>query len=107
MKKKEIKNNIKDFETIAYLQDRKYKYIYDRINNRFCPIISENTLVLISIDAYDQVSARLFHIFPDDHPSPICEIEFTHTKFEDVIDDLIKAGFKKDNIIIGDDIILI
>lgn len=44
---------------------------------------------------------------PDNYPAPICGIEFTHTKFEDVIDALIGAGFKKDNIIVEDDIILI
>lgn len=105
MKKKDIRNNLKDFETIDYIQGRKYKYIYDRINNRFLPIIPENTLVLISANAHDPVSARLFG--NTDRPCPICGIEFTHTNFDDIIDDLVEAGFKKDNIIIEDDIILI
>lgn len=74
----------------------------------FLPIVPEKTLVLISANECDPVSARLFTINnPDNYPAPICGIEFTHTKFEDVIDALIGAGFKKDNIIIGDDIILI
>lgn len=107
MKKKEVKNNLKDFETIAYVQGRKNKYIYDRINNRFCTIVPENTLVLISFNGYDPVSARLFSNNPNNYPAPICEIEFTHTKSDDVINVLIGAGFKKDNIIIWDDIILV
>lgn len=105
MKKKEIKNNLKDFEIIDRIQNTKGKYIYDRINNRFIPIIPENTLVLISVNAHDPVSARLFG--NPDRPCPLCEIEFTYTNFDDIIDDLIKAGFKKDNIIIEDDIVLI
>lgn len=107
MKKKDIKNNLKDFETIARIQDTKLEYIYDSINNRFCPIVPENTLVLISVNGYDPASARLFTNNPNNYPVPICGIEFTHTKFEDIIDALIGAGFKKDNIIIEDDIILI
>ena len=89
-----------------YIQDRKYKYIYDRVNNRFCPIVPENTLVLVSVNEYGPVSAMLFN--NPDSPTPICKIEFTHTNIDDdVIDALIGAGFKKDNIIVEDDIILI
>lgn len=108
MKKKEIKNNLKDFETIDLMnkQVREYKYIYDRTNNRFLPIIPENTLLLVSVNAYGPVSAMLFD--NPDYPTPICKIEFTRTNIDDdVIDALIEAGFKKDNIIIEDDIILI
>ena len=106
MKKKEIRNNLKDFETIDYIQGRKYKYIYDRINNMFCPIIPENTLVLVNVNAYGPVSAMLFN--NPDYPTPICKIEFTRTNIDDdVIDALIGAGFKKDNIIVEDDITLI
>lgn len=69
------------------------------------PIVPENTLVLISVNECNPISARLFN--NPDHPCPICGIEFTHKKLGDVIDALIEAGFKKDNIIIEDDIILI
>lgn len=105
MKKKDIRNNLKDFETIARIQDTKLKYIYDSINNRFLPIVPENTLVLISVNKCNPISARLFS--NPDHPCPICGIEFTHKNLGDVIDDLIVAGFKNYNIIIEDDIILI
>ena len=105
MKKKDIKNNLKYFETIARIQDEKLKYIYDSINDRFLPIVPENTLVLISVNERNPISARLFS--NPDRPCPLCGIEFTNKKLWDVIDALIGAGFKNDNIIIEDDIILI
>ena len=105
MKKKDIRNNLKYFENMARIQDTKLKYIYDSINDRFLPIVPENTLVLISINECNQISARLFS--NPDRPCPLCGIEFTHKKLGDVIDVLIEAGFKNYNIIIEDDIILI
>ena len=69
------------------------------------PIVPENTLVLISVNERNPISARLFS--NTDRPCPICGIEFTHKKLGGVIDALIGAGFKKDNIIIEDDIVLI
>lgn len=105
MKKKDIRNNLKYFENMARIQDTKLKYIYDSINDRFLPIVPENTLVLISINECNQISARLFR--NPDRPCPLCGIEFTHKKLGDVIDVLIEAGFKNYNIIIEDDIILI
>lgn len=105
MKKKDIRNNLKYFETIARIQDTKLEYVYDSINDRFLPIVPENTLVLISVNKCNPIRARLFS--NHDSPCPLCGIEFTHKKLGDVIDALIVAGFKKDNIIIEDDIILI
>lgn len=105
MKKKDIRNNLKYFENMARIQDTKLKYIYDSINDRFLPIVPKNTLVLISINECNQISARLFS--NPDRPCPLCGIEFKHKKLGDVIDALIVAGFKNYNIIIENDIILI
>ena len=105
MKKKDIRNKLKYFENIARIQDTKLKYIYDSINDRFLPIVPENTLVLISVNECNPISARLFS--NPDRPCPLCGIEFTHKKLGDVIDVMIEAGFKNYNIIIEDDIILI
>ena len=105
MKKKDIRNKLKYFETIASIQDTKLKYVYDSINDRFLPIVPENTLVLISVNERNPISASLFS--DPDRPCPICRIEFKHKKLGDVIYALIGAGFKNDNIIVEDDIILI
>lgn len=105
MKKKDIRKNLKCFETIASIQGTKLKYVYDIINDRFLPIVPENTLVLISVNECNPIIAKLFS--NPDRPCPLCVIEFTHKKLGDVIDALIIAGFKNDNIVIEDDIVLI